>query len=229
MLVKLAQVGEGIGIAGIEPHRLFKLGPDTLGKRIRSQEGGPVSFLAQGAALPEVIGGVLPVELNRLLALAYGGVPLLKHKAHAALHVGGLGRAGVGLRKGPEQSERLVRLTGLQGRIGLGKRGRQFSMGRVGLSGRRGHQRCRQQGRGQSPCRQPQQHDRVAGVGVRRLAVIGIHFLTVMGMPSCKGSPLVVPVATQSPSLSPERMGAWVRFGVPMVTGVRTNWSSTTL
>jgi hypothetical protein len=55
------------------------------------------------------------------------------------------------------------------------------------------------------------------------------HRTILIGMPSCKGSPLVVPVATMSPSCNPERMGVRTRLEVPTVTGVRTRLSPTTL
>ncbi len=77
-VIKLAQVGQRLGIARIQPDRLFKLRPHPLGQRIRAQERGPVCLLAQGAAQPQVIVGVLPVQLHRLLALACGGIPVLQ-------------------------------------------------------------------------------------------------------------------------------------------------------
>ena len=122
LLVKLAQVGERFGIAGIQPDRLFKLFPHTLGKRIGGKKRGPAGLLSQGAAQPEAIVGVSAVEAHRLFALVDGGIPLLQGEADAALQVVALGLRGGGWGKRAEDCQCAVRLAGLESRIGLSQR-----------------------------------------------------------------------------------------------------------
>src|SRR6266568_8448108 len=55
------------------------------------------------------------------------------------------------------------------------------------------------------------------------------HRSLLIATPSCRGCPVVVPVATQSPSFSPESITTWVRLSVPITTGVRFNSSFTIL
>ena len=178
LAIKITQIGQGFSISGIEADGLLELRADALGERKGAEEGGAGSLLAQGAPEPEMIIGVLAVKADRLLALGYGGIPLFECKAHAALQVVRLCLAGARGWKGVEQSKGLVRLTGLQCEVGLGQGLGQWRFG--GLRGRCNAHDCRQQ-----PCRQSTHRKGQPP-----------HRTTLIGMPTCKGSPLVVPVAT---------------------------------
>jgi hypothetical protein len=55
------------------------------------------------------------------------------------------------------------------------------------------------------------------------------HWTRLIGTPTCKGCPVLVPIATTSPAFNPARMATWVRLMAPVVTEVRTSPSFTTL
>ena len=55
------------------------------------------------------------------------------------------------------------------------------------------------------------------------------HGTLLIGTPSCRGNPVVVPVATQSPFFSPETMATCVRFSAPVTTKVFFNSSPSIL
>lgn len=113
-----------------------------------------------------------------------------------------------------EKRQRHVRLAGLQSLIGLGERLRH----------------CCSPGRSGKECKRHQQSRRAyAGHRTQPLCGTMPHRTTLMGTPSCKGIPLSVPVATQSPSFNPLRMATLVRLTMLVTTGVRTSLLSTTL
>ena len=56
-----------------------------------------------------------------------------------------------------------------------------------------------------------------------------LHRTLLIGTPSCRGCPVVVPVATRSPSFSPETMATWVRLIAPVTTNVFFNSSPSIL
>src|ERR1035437_2375636 len=142
---------------------------------------------------------ILPIQVHCLFAFGACRVPLLQREEHAASQVVGFSRTRLCLWKRPQNLQRLVCLAGLQSCVGVD----QFVL--RGLCPREhGHSRCQQDEREPS------------------------HRTTLMGICCCKGCPLVVPVATQSPTFSPEMMETWVRLVLPLTTGVLFNSLPTT-
>ena len=140
-------------------------------------------------------------------------IPLLQGIVHPAGQILRISHRGAALREGTEQRQRFIRLAGLQGLIGLGKR-----LGCRCLRGPRDGSHGREQ-----------PHSESTGYRAQSDCRTTLHGTTLIGTPSCKGCPVVVPVATQSPSFSPLMMAALVRLVVPVTTGVRTRLLFTTL
>jgi len=178
LAIKLAQIRQRGSIAWIEPYGLLKLPADPLGQRKRAEKRGPAGLFAKGAAQPHVIVGVLPVEFDRLFAVVGRSIKLLQGELNAAFEVVGLGLAS---RPGQriEQSQRLVCLASLQGCVGLGELRAVAALLRRDRSGQ---DRCKTQPRQAQPGQRASQRYP--------------HRTTLMGIPSCKGCPLVEPVAT---------------------------------
>ncbi len=202
--VELAQVGQGFGTVRIELNRLFKFSPRALGQPVGTDKGRPIGHFAQGAAEPQMVVRVLRIEAYGLLAFMVGGLELLQRIQHPAAQVVRLGRVVQGLGKRLEKREGLVRLAGLESGIHLGQ-----AILQPAFAGLRPNGSCH--------CDAEQHGQRNS------------HRISFIGTPSWSGCPLVVPVATQSPSLRPERMATWVRLKLPVTTGVRLSSSFTIL
>ena len=209
-IVKLAQIRQRRSVAWIQPDGLLKLDAHALAQRIGAHKRSPAGLLAQSPAQPQMIVRIFPVQLDRLFAVPDGSIPIFQRQLHAALEVVSLRRtARLGQRA--QQRQSLIRFAGLQVRVGLSKLPARAVL-RKDRNRRRGHSGQRRQS-------QPRQNK----PGYRP------HCTTWIGMPSCKGFPLTVPVATTSPCLSPERIATWVRLIVPVVTKVFCSLSFTTL
>jgi len=120
--VILAEVGERVDTARIEADRLLELSVDALGQRIGAEEGGAAGFLAQRTAEPEVVAGVLAVQLYGQLALAQGGIEVAQSELDTTLKVMGFGLGGERRGEGLEQGDGMVGLASLQSGIDLSKR-----------------------------------------------------------------------------------------------------------
>ena len=65
--VELAEIGEGFAVAWVQIDRLFELQRARFARRVGGEKLARSAF-AQRAAEPEVIGGILPVEVHGLFA-----------------------------------------------------------------------------------------------------------------------------------------------------------------
>ncbi len=193
-IVILTQGGQRLGIAGIQPGGLFKLRPHPLGQRIRTQKRRPAGLLAQGASQPQMIVRILSVQLYRLFAIVRGSIPLLQRVFHAASEVIGFGPA----------AWLCQRVQAALVPCPPRRPARPHWPGQAAPSLPAQAPEAVAAAAETSPAKyEPRQHP---------------HRTTLIGTPSCKGCPFSVPVATRSPSSSPERMATWVRLMVPVVT-----------
>ena len=129
--------------------------------------------------------------MHGLLALVGGGVPLLESKVDAASEIVSQGLIDTGRRAGgrksAEERKGLIGLASLERMVGVNE-------GIVAAS------RCRgggesEKGNGRRNCRENSSRQNSEGQ-TPRCGWQQDHRTTLMGTPSCKGSPLVVPVAT---------------------------------
>ena len=84
LAIKLAEVGEGVGVAWIEADGFFELRTRTAGEAEGIHEAGVAGLLTDCAGEPEVEVGVFGGEVNGLVALGDGWVPLLEGDVDAA-------------------------------------------------------------------------------------------------------------------------------------------------
>jgi len=120
--VKLAQVGERFGVARVELDGGFKLLAGLFGQGECAEEGGTAGSLAGGPAQPQMVAGILRVEIDCLLALRGRLIELLQGVLDAAEEVIGFCAFGIGFQGFVEKSDGLIGFAGLQVGVGCGQR-----------------------------------------------------------------------------------------------------------